>query len=111
MWHSLISSQPNKFAEVIMPRPTFEEGSEDLDRLMRGITFIIENEGWTIIECDWTSVEGIAYMSLTESKVNYQYDDRTIDVAELDRLKFPTLEAVYTVGETIIPHFTKGTFN
>ena len=111
MWHSLISPQPNKFAEVIMPRPTFEEGSEDLDRLMRGITFIIENEGWTIIECDWTSVEGIAYMSLTESKVNYQYDDRIIDVAELDRLKFPTLESVYTVGEQIVPHFTQDTFN
>ena len=71
MWHSLISPQPNKFAEVIMPRPIFEENSEDMDRLMRGITFIIENEGWTVIECDWTSVEGIAYMSLTESKVNY----------------------------------------
>ena len=111
MWHSLISPQPNKFAEVIMPRPTFEEGSEDLDRLMRGITFIIENEGWTIIECDWTSVEGIAYMSLTESKVNYQYDDRIVDVAELDRLKFPTLESVYTVGEQIVPHFTQDTFN
>jgi ribosome biogenesis protein Tsr3 len=38
---------------------------------MRGITFIIENEGWVVIECDWTSVEGIIYMSLTESKVNY----------------------------------------
>ena len=46
MWHSLISPQPNKFAEVIMPRPIFEEDSEDMDRLMRGITFIIENEGW-----------------------------------------------------------------
>ena len=111
MWHSLISPQPNKFAEVIMPRPIFEEGSEDLDRLMRGITFIIENEGWTIIECDWTSVEGIAYMSLTESKVNYQYDDRIVDIAELDRLKFPTLDTVYTIGDEIIPHYSQDTFN
>ena len=111
MWHSLISPQPNKFAEVIMPRPIFEENSEDMDRLMRGITFIIENEGWTVIECDWTSVEGIAYMSLTESKVNYEYDDRVVDVAELDRLKFPTLDSVYTVGEKIIPHYMQDTFN
>ena len=111
MWHNLISPQPNKFAEVIMPRPVFVEDSEDMDRLMRGITFIIENEGWTIIECDWTSVEGIAYMSLTESKVNYQYDDRVIDVAEVDRLNFPTLQAVYNVGEEIVPEFTNGTFN
>ena len=111
MWHSLISPQPNKYAEVIMPRPLFEDNSEDLDRLMRGITFIIENEGWTIIECDWTSVEGIAYMSLTESKVNYQYDDRVVDVAELDRLKFPILEKVYAIGEEIVPHYTQDTFN
>jgi len=38
---------------------------------MRGINFIIEDEAWTVIECDWTSVEGVIYMSLTESKVNY----------------------------------------
>ena len=24
MWHSLISPQPNKFAEIIMPRPELE---------------------------------------------------------------------------------------
>lgn len=111
MWHSLISPQPNKFAEVIMPRPVFATNSEDLDRLMRGITFIIENEGWTIIECDWTSVEGISYMSLTESKVNYEYDDRIVDVAELDRLTFPILKNTYTIGDIIIPEFNNSTFN
>ena len=111
MWHSLISPQPNKFAEVIMPRPIFTKDSEDMDRLMRGITFIIENEGWTIIECDWTSVEGIAYMSLTESKVNYQYDDRDIDVAETDRYKFPELPTFYKDGDTVIPQFEPGTLN
>lgn len=110
MWHSLVSPQPNKFAEVIMPRPIFESGTEDLDRLMRGITFIIENEGWTVIECDWTSVEGIAYMSLTESKVNYLYDDRIVDVAELDRFKFPALQSSYMVGETISPTFSEDTY-
>ena len=109
MWHSLISPQPNKFAEIIMPRPQLE--GTDLDQLMRGITFIIENEGWVVIECDWTSVEGIAYMSLTESKVNYEYDDRNVDVAEIDRLKFPTLQVVYNVGDEILPEFTTETFN
>lgn len=111
MWHSLVSPQPNKFAEVIMPRIQFDEGSEDLDRLMRGITFIIENEGWQIIECDWTSVEGISYMSLTETKVNYKYDDRDIDVAETDRYKFPALPALYRVGDTIVPQFEPDTLN
>ena len=111
MWHSLISPQPNKFAEIIMPRPIFVDKSEDMDRLMRGITFIIENEGWMVIECDWTSVEGIAYISLTESKVNYQYDDRDIDVAETDRYKFPVLPTLYKVGDTIMPIFEADTLN
>ena len=53
--------------------------------------FIIEDEAWTVIECDWTSVEGVIYMSLTESKVNYLYDDREADVADTDRYKFPVL--------------------
>lgn len=109
MWHSLISPQPNKFAEVIMPRPVLE--GTDKDELMRGITFIIENEGWLVIECDWTSVEGIIYMSLTESKVNYQYDDRDIDVADTDRWKFPTLQPLCTVGDIIVPQFEAGTLN
>lgn len=109
MWHSLISPQPNKFAEIIMPRPILQ--GTDVDELMRGINFIIENEGWVVIECDWTSVEGVVYMSLTESKVNYQYDDRDIDVADTDRYKFPELPARYRVGETIVPQFEAGTLN
>ena len=109
MWHSLISPQPNKFAEIIMPRPQLE--GIDEDQLMRGITFIIENEGWRVVECDWTSVEGIAYMSLTEAKVNYNYDDRLIDVAETDRYKFPELSTLFKVGDTIVPQFEAGTLN
>ena len=111
MWHSLISPQPNKFAEVIMPRPNLNPESADINELMRGINFIIENEGWVVIECDWTSVEGVIYMSLTESKVNYQYDDRDIDVADTDRYKFPKLPMLYTVGDSIVPQFEAGTLN
>lgn len=111
MWHSLISPQPNKFAEIIMPRPIFREKSADYDELMRGVTFIIENEGWVVIECDWTSVEGIVYMSLTESKVNYQYDDRDIDVAATDKYKFPILPTLYRVGDSIVPQFEADTLN
>ena len=109
MWHSLVSPQPNKFAEIIMPRPELK--GTDKDQLMRGINFIIEDEGWVVVECDWTSVEGVIYMSLTESKVNYQYDDRELDIADTDRYKFPTLEPLYTVGDYIIPRFEEGTLN
>lgn len=109
MWHSLATPQPNKFTEIIMPRP--ELTHSDKDQLMRGINFIIENEAWQVIECDWTSVEGVIYMSLTESKVNYQYDDRDIDVADTDKYKFPTLQPLYVVGDYIIPEFEEGTLN
>mgnify|MGYP006935974500 CR=1 FL=1 len=70
---------------------------------MRGINFIINDEGWVVVECDWTSVEGVVYMSLTESKVNYQYDDTKIEVADTDRYKFPTLQPLYTIGDYVIP--------
>ena len=109
MWHSLVSPQPNKYAEIIMPRPILE--GSDKDQLLRGVTFIIENEGWVVIECDWTSVEGVIYMSLTETKVNYQYDDRDIDVADTDRYKLPTLNPLYIVGDYIVPQFEEGTLN
>lgn len=109
MWHSLVSPQPNKFAEIIMPRPELK--GTDKDQLMRGINFIIEDEGWVVIECDWTSVEGIVYMSLTESKVNYQYDDRELEVADTDRYKFPILQSLYSIGDEIIPEFEEGTLN
>ena len=109
MWHSLISPQPNKFAEIIMPRPQLT--GTDVDQLMRGINFIIEDEGWQVIECDWTSVEGVVYMSLTETKVNYQYDDRDIDVADTDRYKFPELPTLYRVGDKIEPQFESDTLN
>ena len=109
MWDSLISPQPNKYAEIIMPRPELK--GTDQDQLMRGINFIIEDEAWQVIECDWTSVEGVIYMSLTESKVNYQYDDRDLDIADTDRYKFPTLYHLYTVGDYIVPEFEEGTLN
>ena len=109
MWHSLISPQPNKFAEIIMPRPMLE--GTDVEQLMRGINFIINDEGWVVVECDWTSVEGVVYMSLTESKVNYQYDDTKIEVADTDRYKFPTLQPLYTIGDYVIPQFEAGALN
>lgn len=100
-WHNLITPQPNKYAEIIMPRVEVD----------RGTNFIIEDEGWQMVESDFTSVKGIIYMSLTESKVNYEYDDRDIDVADTDKLKFPILNPLYTVGDYLIPDFGENTFN
>lgn len=100
-WHNLITPQPNKYAEIVMPRVQID----------RGTNFIIEDEGWSLIELDHTSVPGVIYLSLTESKVNYQYDDLTVDIADIDKLQFPVLEPIYTIGEAIIPVFTDSVFN
>lgn len=110
MWHSLISPQPNKYAEIIMPRPDLLSQIAE-EQLLRGINFIIQKEAWTVIECDWTSVEGVIYMSLTESKMNYQYDDKDNSIADTDRLTFPILQPLYTIGDYIIPEFTGETWN
>ena len=112
-WHNLITPQPNKYAEIIMPRPV-NDGAEILDTVDRGTNFIIEDESWKMVESDFTSVKGIIYMSLTENKVNLQYDylgEGTDDLADLDKYKFPKLPTIYKSGDTIIPQFETDTLN
>lgn len=109
-WHNLITPQPNKYAEIIMPRP-IDENSQVINTVDRGTNFIIEDESWKMVEADFTSVQGIIYMSLTENKVNMEYDDLEVDVADTDKLIFPTLQKVYTVGQEIIPEFNEQTLN
>ena len=100
-WHNLITPQPNKYAEIVMPKVEID----------RGTNFIIEDEGWKLVELDWTSVPGIIYLSLTESKINYQYDDIDVDIADTDKLQFPALAPVYSVGDILDPDFGEFTFN
>jgi len=74
-----------------------------------------------MVESDFTSVKGIIYMSLTENKVNYSYneerkeaygyDDIEVEVADTDKLAFPTLKPIYVVGEYLEPNFNENTFN
>ena len=64
-WNALITPQPNKYAEILMPRYP----------ISRATNFIIEDESWTVVELDHTSVPGVIYLSLTENKVNLIYDD------------------------------------
>ena len=112
-WHNLITPQPNKYAEIIMPRPV-NDGAEIFDTVDRGTNFIIEDESWKMVESDFTSVKGIIYMSLTENKVNLQYDylgEGTDDLADLDKYKFPKLPTIYKSGDTIIPQFETDTLN
>jgi hypothetical protein len=75
-WHSLITPQPNKYAELLMPKYPIE----------RATNFIVEEESWSLIEYDHTSVPGIMYLSLTENKINSIYDDVENNIADLDKL-------------------------
>ena len=109
-WHNLITPQPNKYAEIIMPRPVNAK-SEVIYTIDRGTNFIIEDEGWKMVEADFTSVAGILYMSLTENKVNFQYDDLIEDIADTDklaqyRIDTPDVMQTFKIGTEIKPTFT-----
>jgi len=58
----------------------------------RATNFIVEDESWSVVEYDHTSVPGVIYLSLTEGKINIIYDDTTNNIADLDRLAQYNLE-------------------
>ena len=100
-WNSLITPQPNKYAELLMPRFPID----------RATNFIVEEESWSVVEYDHTSVPGIIYLSLTEGKINTIYDDTTNNIADLDKLaqyklSIPELIQHFNVGDIINPVFT-----
>ena len=100
-WNSLITPQPNKYAELLMPRYPIE----------RATNFIVEQESWTVVEYDHTSVPGIIYLSLTENKINSIYDDVENNVADTDKLAkydliLPPLTQIFNINETISPIYT-----
>lgn len=100
-WNSLITPQPNKYAELLMPRYPID----------RATNFIVENESWSVVEYDHTSVPGIIYLSLTEGKINLIYDDTENNIADLDKLAYyqvvlPENEQTFAVGDVIAPTLT-----
>ena len=100
-WNSLITPQPNKYAEIIMPRHD----------IMRDTSFIIEEEAWSMVEYDHSSVPGVIYLSLTEEKINSIYDDVVNNIADTDKLaKYEVVSGkekqIFTVGDLVAPTFT-----
>ena len=97
-WNNLITPQPNKYAEILMPRYPID----------RATNFIIEEESWTVVEYDHTSVPGVIYLSLTEGKINSIYDDVINNIADLDKqakyvLDMPPLTQIFHLGDHITP--------
>lgn len=100
-WNSLITPQPNKYAEMIMPTHS----------IMRHTNFIVEDEGWQMVESDFSSVPGVMYLSLTETKVNMIYDDLVYDIADTDKIavygfNYPTSGQKFSVGSVVKPQIT-----
>ena len=97
-WNSLITPQPNKYAELLMPRYSID----------RATNFIVEEESWTVVEYDHTSVPGVIYLSLTENKINSIYDDVENNIADLDKkarydIVLPEGEQNFSIGSSINP--------
>ena len=92
-WHNLITPQPNKYAEILMPRYPIE----------RSTNFILENESWITIEYDHTSVPGVIYLSLTENKINTIYDDVINNIADTDELAQYILDVPEGVNQVFAP--------
>ena len=97
-WNSLITPQPNKYAELLMPRYSID----------RATNFIVEEESWTVVEYDHTSVPGVIYLSLTENKINSIYDDVENNIADLDKkarydIILPEGEQNFSIGSLINP--------
>lgn len=77
----------------------------------RATNFIVEQESWTVVEYDHTSVPGVIYLSLTEGKINSIYDDVENNIADLDKLAryellMPPITQVFHLGDHIEPIFT-----
>lgn len=99
-WNSLITPQPNKYAEILMPRYPID----------RATNFIVEEESWSVVEYDHTSVPGVIYISLTENKINSIYDDVKNNIADLDKkakyeIVLPKEKQNFSIGTSISPKF------
>lgn len=76
-WHSLITPQPNKYLEIIMPYQYMAKTTE----------IIVSGEAWYLVDYDKVSVPGVIYMSFTETKINEQRDNLKEEIANYDNLR------------------------
>ena len=75
-WHSVITPQPNKYINIIMPHQLMPLGTE----------IMILDEVWYLVDYDQNSVPGIVFMSFTETNFNEQRDSLEDKLANADKL-------------------------
>lgn len=71
VWNNLVTPQGNRLIELLAP---------DIE-LLKGTRFLIEGEGWSVVDHDGISVDGITFFTAVEDKVITQADDVTNEVA------------------------------
>lgn len=81
-WHSVITPQPNKYINIMMPHQLMDLGTE----------IMVLDEVWTLVDYDQNSVPGIIYMSFTETNFNEQRDSLEDKLANADMLATWTID-------------------
>ena len=75
-WHNVITPQPNKYIQIILPHVTMPINTE----------IIVMDEAWYLVDYDQNSVPGVVFMSFTETNINQQRDDVENKIANMDQL-------------------------
>lgn len=96
MANGLISPQPNKNIEVILPYAPIKTNQR----------FIVRDEAWRVLERDLISVDGILYMYLAEDLVDSFDDNLVLDIADYDSLN----SAYIDIGLTTLTLGVGGSF-
>ena len=75
-WHNVITPQPNKFINLILPHTIMPINTE----------IMVLDEVWYLVDYDQNSVPGVVFMSFTETNLNLQRDDPVNKIANVDQL-------------------------
>ena len=75
-WHNVITPQPNKFINLILPHVIMPINTE----------IMVLDEVWYLVDYDQNSVPGVVFMSFTETNLNLQRDDVENKVANADQI-------------------------
>ena len=91
-WNEVITPQPNKYIQLILPHTTMAINTE----------IIVLDEAWYLVDYDQNSVPGIVFMSFTETNINELRDDVENKIANADKIAAWTI--VSPSEQYVLPH-------
>ena len=91
-WNQVITPQPNKYIQLILPHTTMAINTE----------IIVLDEAWYLVDYDQNSVPGIVFMSFTETNINELRDDVENKIANADKIAAWTI--VSPSEQYVLPH-------